>query len=228
MSTINYIFPSTHPRFQEYLTRFRPAFDVITQQKNSVVELRITPEVIISLDNSKWSSLIALSQHKREWLEALMLNCQFTFHKDAELTQPYKEGEWQRNPDIQSWLRNLGMTVPFSMYFLRTPEQRFISVVGAMLSSDKTIITETDQENVAQFQFTPEQLRQLDRRVGEGSVLFLHFCNGTGVNPKPAIEALLAEFQVPFNYDIVYEQFQKDLKVGFEWGIKFFDQSRNN
>jgi hypothetical protein len=228
MSTINYLFPRKHPRFQEYYEGYTPALEVIRKEPNKPVVITITPEVIISLDNSKWGAFLALSQHKKEWLEALLFNCHFEFYKDAERTESYKEGEWQRNPDIQSWLRNLGMTVPFSMYFLRQWEQRFMSVVGTMLSSDKTTISETDRENIAQFTFTPEHQRQIDKRVGEGSQMFLHFCEGTGINPKPAVEAVLAEFQVPFTYELVYEQFRNDLKVGFEWGMKFFEQARHN
>ena len=45
------------------------------------------------------------------------------------------------------------------------------------------------------------------------------FCHNTGFDPEPYVEAVLADYDLPFTYQQVKEKFDADLKKGIEFRV---------
>jgi hypothetical protein len=220
MQKTNYLIPEEHPEFPNLMVRYGNIFKSIESEPDKKIVIKIPPSVVDSLDNSMWGEMLGVAEHNTKWIELLLFGVGFSFIKIADSGLLYVEGEWQSDKNIQSWLRRLGEGIPFSSFFLSQYEARLLSVIGDLIKQPHEVRIQGDETKV-KFSFNSEEQKIIDSRIGIGCQLFMHYCNGTGFDPKQAVEAILAEFNVWYDYTLVLGQFEKDIKDGAQFRIGF-------
>jgi len=223
MEKRNYLIPKEHKKFPELMKRYKGVFETMEEAKGKNLVIRIPPELADSKENMMWGEMIGVAEHNRKWIELLLFGVEFMFIKIKDSDLAYSEGEWQSDKKIQKWLSCLSDGIPFSFFFLSKWEARLLTVVGDMVSKGDDIITPRD-ENRVNFSFNREEQKIIDSRVGVGCQVFMHYCNGTGFDPKQAVEAVLAEFKVPFEYDRVLKEYEKDVELKTKYRIGYGDE----
>ncbi|MBL7129356.1 MAG: hypothetical protein ISS16_10280 [Ignavibacteria bacterium] len=223
MQKTNFLIPKEHKKFPALMQKYKGVFETVESAKGKNLVIRIPPEVADSKDNTMWGELIGVAEHNRKWIELLLFGVEFSFIKIADSELTYAEGEWQSDRKIQKWLHRIGDGIPFSFFFLHKWEARLLTVTGDMVSKGDDIITPRD-ENHVKFSFNREEQKIIDSRVGVGCQVFMHYCNGTGFDPKQAVEAVLAEFKVPYEYDMVLKEFEKDVETKTQYRIGYGDE----
>lgn len=218
MDKTNYLIPKQHPDFASLMEKYQIFFKAIEDTGGKKIAINIPADVVEAKSNSMWGEMIALAEHSSKWIQLLMFGIELRFYKDQSEKISYKNGEWQADTNIQRWLRNLGEALPFSFFFLNQWEARLYTVIGDLIKEPDRMEKIVD-EDYATFQFDKEQQNTIDYRVGIGCQLFMHYCNGTGYDPKPVIEAILAEFQIPFEYDVILKQFEKDIRENAQYRV---------
>ena len=110
------------------------------------------------------------------------------------------------------WLRKLGESLPFTLFFIREWEARFATLTGdIMINKTPELITEDGR---GMIKTSKEEHSLINQRLGQACTLFMHYCRGTGFDPKQAIEAMLAEFNAAYDYSKVEKAFNEELKEG--------------
>ena len=73
----------------------------------------------------------------------------------------------------------------------------------------------------ARVEFSADEKKLVEQRVGQACSIFMHYCYGTGIDAKPSIEAVLTEFKTWFDYEKVEEVFKDELarKVEYAAGL---------
>ena len=226
MQKTNYLIPEEHTEFQNLMESYGNIFKMIESEPEKKIVISIPPAVIENQNNTMWGEMLGIAEHNVKWIELMLFGAEFRFVKIADSELLYVEGEWQADKNIQMWLHRLGDGIPFSFFFLSQWEARLFSILGDMIKEPDEVRIQED-ETRAKFSFNREEQKIIDSRIGIGCQLFMHFCNGTGFDPKQAIEAILAEFNAGFEYDEVLEQFEKDIKDGAQFRIGFAGKKPN-
>jgi len=220
MQKTNDLIPKEHPEFPNLMVRYGNIFKTIESEPDKKIVIKIPHSVVDSRDNSMWGEMLGVAEHNTKWIELLLFGVEFSFEKIAGGELLYVEGEWQSDKKIQSWLHRIGEGIPFSFFFLRQYEARLLSIIGDLIKEPDEVRIQGDETKV-KFSFNREEQKIIDSRIGIGCQLFMHYCNGTGFDPKQAVEAILAEFNVWYEYAQVLEQFEKDIKDGAQFRIGF-------
>jgi len=203
-----------------------PYHDLVAQfreMNGRVLNLRVTPEVVRNGDTLMFQYLVLAAQHHPDVLDRLLFGIKFEFEQDSPLTPGDLADEltWKADPAVQRWLAGLSEHLPWAIYFVQDHDARFHTIFGDVLQQerDELEIRATPNGRGDAVGLTGSQAHRLFERVLQASLFLLHFCHPAGLVPQPAIEALLAEFDIPdhtdWTYDRLYDRFQQELDNGF-------------
>jgi hypothetical protein len=215
MTEKQYFIPSGSP----YIKQYEKVLDHVAQE-NRGLTLNVNPDIVHEGNTDLAAILMAVAQHKAEWINGLMFGINFNFIKLQDTNSYFSVLEWANMPEYRAWLSKMGSSLPMAMFFLKDWEARFYSITGNLVNEKKTELL-TDEEGQAGIAFSPEQFEIIHQRVGEGCQLFIDYCYGTGFDARPAIETILHEFQVKFDYEKVEEVFLKNLSEGVHYSMNF-------
>lgn len=212
MKKENYYIPKTNPEYEGLMKRYTPLFEKCKDINLKKLNLVTNPDVIEFKQTDKLNEIVLIAEHNREWIELILFTIDFKIQqiKDSELY--YGIEDYVTNEKISTWLRKLGETIPFTLFFLRDWEARYATMAGDFIfKKTPKLITEDGR---ALIETSKEEQSLINQRLGQACTLFMHYCHGTGFDPKQAIEAVLAEFNAPYDYSKVEEVFNDELKKG--------------
>jgi hypothetical protein len=215
---INYFIPPTHPSFEDWMRVYKPVFEIYTANRTKTINYKVDPAVIESVQTLRMNEVIMMAEHKKEWIESIIFGINFEIKQISGSDLYYGIEDFLTNAKIARWLRRLGETFPITCFFLSQWEGRLGSIAGDIfIKKEPDIVNESGNGG---FMTTAEEEKEIQERVWQASKLFMHYCYGTGYEPKQAIEAVLAEFNAVFEYEKVAEVFKKEIKNGFYYRVK--------
>jgi hypothetical protein len=218
MKKENYFMPKTDPLFENLMKRHKPLFEKCKANNLKKLSLSVAPEVIEKKQTVMINEILLMAEHNREWIELILFTIYFKIQQIKDSKLYYGVEDYVTNKEIGIWLRKLGESLPFTLFFLGEWEARFATIAGDIIINKKPeLITE---EGRGMFNISKEDQNQINKRLGQACTLFMHYCHGTGFDPKQAIEAMLAEFNAVFDYAKVEEVFKKELKKGMKPRVK--------
>ncbi len=118
-------------------------------------------------------------------------------------------------------MAHLHEVLPWGVYFAQDHDVRFYMLFGDILNRDRAALTikPTRSGREKKIEMTGVQTQTFFNRLIQASVYLLHYCRPAGIVPQPAIEALLAEFDIEehsgWNYERIYAHFQNEIATGF-------------
>lgn len=212
MKKENYYIPKTNPEYENLIKRYTPIFDKYKAANMKKLSLEVAPNVIESKQTMMLNEIILISEHNKEWIELILFTFNFKIQqiKDSELY--YGIEDYLTNEKLAVWFRKLGESIPFTLFFLSEWEARFATMAGDfIINKTPELITEDGR---AMIETSKEEQNLINQRLGQACTLFMHYCYGTGFDPKQAIEAVLAEFNIHYDYSKVEEVFNEELEKG--------------
>ncbi len=128
------------------------------------------------------------------------------------------EAEWKRRPEVHSWFHSMSALPPV-LYFINDSDACDYFLFGDMLASGHFChCTGTVNRNVM-TEFTEEQREVIANRVFHSSWCLLMYCHATGFNPDKYIDALLADYDMPFIAADVRKRYNEEIEKGIRFGI---------
>ena len=214
MKKEHYFMPLEHPALQRY-----PATLDQVAKAGKGLQFSVNPDTVAEKDVDMSCLVIAAAQHKASWIDALLFGLEFKFTEiaDSELYHPIER--WAADAACRQWFHKMGQAMPFCFYFFHQWEARFLTVTGDMIGKRKEQVRQEPGEKHAYINFDEKQTRIIHSRVGTGSQLFIQYCYQTGIDPRPPVEAMLAEFKMGYEYELVQKKWQEEHDKGVEYGI---------
>jgi len=212
MTKENYLIPKTDPEFENLMKKCKPLFEKCKAHDLKKLSITVAPDVIETQQTWMLNEIILMAEHNREWIELFLFTINFKIQQIKDSKLYYGVEDYLTIEKIALWMKKLGESLPFTLFFLREWEARFATIAGDIMINKTPEIVKEDGRGM--FNISKEEQNQINKRLGEACTLFMHYCHGTGFDPQQAIEAMLAEFNAAFDYSKVEEVFNKQLKEG--------------
>lgn len=195
--------------FDELFTRFE-------EGGMNTLSMIVDKEMVENGDVTHLLQLIMSLQHKPQLIEKMIfsLDIKFTEIEDSDLFLP--ETYWKTDVEYYRWFRKLGIS-PVMIFFLQDEDARFYTLAGDLLADNRLEVKPGDMKGKQLVGISGEALEEIMNRLFNSCWWMLVFCYGSGFNPQPYIEGLLADLDLPLTYEQVYEAFKEDLKKGINF-----------
>lgn len=164
---------------------------------------------ILSRDTTMIEELILTLQHYPKLIEKWIFAVEIQICNDDDIAMD--PDDWKGYGPPMLWFHAM-YNLPCSIFFMSDADTRGYVLMGDILANDQLQQSE-DGEQVA---LTGETLEKVRQRMFHACWFFLLYCHNTGFDPKPYVEALLADFDLFIDYEQIKEEYEKDIAKGIE------------
>ncbi len=214
-----YLLPPDHPDVVNY----RSHLDVIATQGSGMTIDGIDLDSVREKKVAMPQQIVVAAQHHPAALEALVFGISFGFVYSREDPTPVPEEVWKKDKDVMRWFSEMSGLLNM-MFFLNDHEARFYCLAGDLMAEGKfTVEWAAPGSNQGIYTFSPEQTQQLGNRLYNISHFMLLYCHGTGVDARPYIEAVLADYDFPgLTYEFIHKHYAADVEKGIDLQARMY------
>jgi len=207
-----YLVPANEP----FLKKYDPLFLRFAEPEMHTLNLDVFTKLVEAGDVAGMQQIIIALQHQPHLIEKMIfaLNLKFTEIEDSKLYVPAEI--WKVDPLYLQWFRRLADS-PVMMFFLHDEDARFYTLAGDILAENQLETKEGDLNGTQMVALEGEHLEMVMERLFNSCWWMLIYCHGSGFNPEPYIQGLLADLDLPLTFDEVYEAYQKDIEKGLSF-----------
>ena len=211
-----YILPADDPQ----VTQFRGTLHTIASEKKGMDFGPVTLWQVRHGDVVRVQQLVIAAQHEPAALEALVFGISFRFTYGQDNPRRIPEDEWKSNTEFMRWFRAMH-GLPHMLFFLNDHEARFYALAGDLLADGRLEIGPTHPvSGQSVLTIPPAERLEMANRLCNASWFMYLYCHGTGIDPQPWIEALIAEYDLPGVHDHhIREKYEHDVKKGVKMGV---------
>jgi hypothetical protein len=146
----------------------------------------------------------------------MIFSVKYKFMLADDVPVELSEDEWKMKPEIYSWFYAMS-ALPIMVYFISDQDARNYCLMGDLLVSGNFKSQPDSRSKHTGVEFDMEQLQLIADRLFHSAWALLMYCHATGFNPDKYIDALLADYDMPFTSADVRKKYDEDI----ERGIKF-------
>ncbi|MES2731035.1 MAG: hypothetical protein V4714_04775 [Bacteroidota bacterium] len=176
--------------------------------------LATDPDVVERLEIETIIEIIAVAEHYPVVLNKILFGIDVQFRQFNNGDLYLSEMEWKSGKVYYRWFWQICHSLPFAFFFMMDYEARFYCIAGDFLYEGDVEIQEEEGRSKPTVGFTEAQSEVILYRVFFGCVYFMHYCFGTKIDPQPAVEAIIAEFNMEFSFEQVRKEYRKQRAQG--------------
>lgn len=207
-----YLVPANEP----FLRSFDALFTRLAEPEMHTLIMEVHTKLVDAGDVAGLQQVIMALQHQPHLIEKMIfaLDLQFTEVEGSQLFIPAEA--WKGDATYMHWFRKLADS-PVMLFFLHDEDARFYTLAGDILAENQLEVKEGDLKGTQMVALEGEHLNQVIQRLFNSCWWMLIYCHGSGFDPEPYIQGLLADFGLPLTYEEVYEAYQKDIEKGLHF-----------
>ena len=209
-----YLAPASEP----FIKEFDELFSRFSEKDMHTLVVTVHTDMVYSGDVAMLQQIIMALQHQPHLIEKLLfcLDIKFTLIEDSGIHIP--ESYWKREPAYYRWFHKLAAS-PIILFFLNDEDARFYLLAGDMLA-DNLLYLEPDKKGKGMACLEGDELEEVLDRLFASCWMMLVYCHGSGFNPEPYIQSLLADLGLPLTFEQVYQKYTADIKKGITFQAK--------
>ncbi len=192
--------------------KWTPAFQNLERSQDDLV-LTVNPTIMAQGEVAFIQELVMALQHHPQLIERLIFSIRFNFMLVDDVPVEVSEHEWKSRTEAYSWFFKMS-SLPMTVYFIGDQDARGYCLFGDFLASGNFDAEEGSDGLHHSIGFTAEQMQLIANRLFHGAWALLMYCHNTGFNPDKYIDALLADYDMPFTVSDVRRQYEEDVEKG--------------
>ena len=200
------------------IEKYKPAFDAFGRDDMHTFTFTVDPEHVDTMQVAMLQEMIAALQHFPHRIDKWLFTVGFNFTQVAHSKLYYQKLDWKSNPKYYRWFCKMG-TFPLTIFFLNDSDARFYSLAGDFLADGKATVQHEPGKKTSLVGFEGEELKTICERLFTACWMLHIYCHGSSYNPRTFIEALLAEYGLPIEYEQVRKKYKEDVKTGIKLRI---------
>lgn len=163
--------------------------------------------------------MVMALQHRPHLIERMTFSVKFKFMLVDDVLVEVSENEWKMSREVYNWFYQMSM-LPVMIYFISDQDARGYCVFGDFLASGNYTYEEESDGIHKMIAFTEEQQQLIMDRLFHSAWAFLMYCHNTDFNPDKYIDALLADFNMPFGVADVRKKYDEDIERGIQFRMQ--------
>lgn len=204
-----------------------PGDDIVKNWKNAFQQLEQSQDVLVYTVNPTivaqgqvaWNQQMVIAlQHYPHLIERMIFSVKFKFMLVDDVPVELSEDEWKMKPEIYRWFHAMA-ALPVVVYFINDQDVRSYCIAGDIFASGNFKYTQDPRSNQLAIEFNEEQLQLIAHRLFNGAWAMLMYCHATGFNPDKYIDALLADYNMPFTAADVRKKYDEDIEKGIKFRV---------
>ena len=204
-----YLAPASEPFIKEYDEMFRRFAE---KDKHTLV-LTVHTDMVYGGEVGMLERIIMALQHQPHLIEKLLfcLDIKFTSIENSDIFIP--ESYWKRDAVYYRWFQKLASS-PVMVFFINDEDARFYALAGDLLADNLLQVEPGDIKSKGIVCLEGDELMEVLNRLFTSCLMMLIYCHGSGFNPEPYIQSLIADLGLPLTYEEVYEKYTADIEKG--------------
>ncbi|MEO6221501.1 MAG: hypothetical protein ABIO81_13795 [Ginsengibacter sp.] len=210
-----YLAPATEPFISEYDEMF---LRFAENDKHTLV-LQIHTDMVYKGEVGMVQQIIMALQYQPHLIEKMLfcLDLKFTNIEDSGLFIP--PSYWKTDVAYYRWFHKLASS-PLILFFINDEDARFYTLAGDMLADNVLDAEPGDRTGKKMVCLEGEELIEVVNRLFDSCWMMLMYCHGSGFNPEPYIQVVLADLGLPLTYEEVYDKYCDDIEKGLNFRVK--------
>ncbi len=203
-----YLVPASEP----FIREFDETFSRFAKKDMHTLVVTVDTESVYRGDVAMLQQLLMALQHQPHLIEKLLfcLDIKFTPIENSGIHIP--ESYWKSDATYYRWFHKLSAS-PLILFFLNDEDARFYLLAGDMLA-DNLLPLVADEKGKGKACLEGDELMEVLHRLFAACWMMLIYCHGSGFNPEPYIQSLLADLGLPLTFEQVYEKYMTDIEKG--------------
>lgn len=186
------------------------------EQSQDVLVFTVNPTIVDEGQVAWIQQMVLALQHHPHLIERMIFSVKFKFMLVDDVPVELTENEWKVKPEIYRWFYGMS-TLPIMVYFINDQDARSYCLAGDIFASGNFTYQQDANSKQLAIQFTMEQLQVIADRLFHSAWALLMYCHATGFNPDTYIDALLADYNMPFTAADVRRQYDEDIEKGMHF-----------
>lgn len=203
------------PPGHEIVNNWKANFQQLEQSNDELV-FTVNPTIVDSGQVAWIQQMIIALQHYPHLIERMVFAVKFKFMLVDDVAVELSEDEWKMMPEVYRWFHAVSAS-PMAVYFINDPDARAYCLMGDILAGNNYKTHHDPNSKQTGIEFDMEQLQLIADRLFNSAWAFLMYCHATGFNPDNYINALLADFDMPFTAADVRKQYEEDVERGIQF-----------
>lgn len=206
-----YLAPATEP----FVTAYDELFDRFSHENIHTLSMTVQTDLVYEGNIAMLQELVMALQHKPHLIEKLVfcLDIKFTAIEDSNIFIP--DIYWKRDAGYYRWFHKLSAS-PVMLFFINDEDARFYLLAGDMLA-DNLLDIQMDERGQGMACLEGDELAQVVHRLFDSCWMMLMYCHGSGFNPEPYVQSLLADLGLPVTFEQVYKRYVSDVATGIQF-----------
>lgn len=206
------------PPGDEIIHNWKHNFQKLEQSQDDLV-FTVNPTIVDGGQVAGLQQMIIALQHYPHLIERMVFSVKFKFMLVDDVAVELSEGEWKKRPEVYRWFYAVSQ-LPMTIYFINDPNARGYCLVGDLLASGNFTSHLDANSKQTGVEFSSEQYQLIADRLFHGAWSFFMYCHATGFDPGKYIDALLADFDMPFTAADVRKKYEEDLERGIQFSVE--------
>ena len=206
-----YLAPATEP----FITAYDELFSRFSNENIHTLSMTVKTDLVYEGNIALLQQLIMALQHKPNLIQKLVfcLDIKFTAIEDSNIFIP--DIYWKRDAAYYRWFHKLSAS-PVMLFFINDEDASFYLLAGDLLA-DNLVGVQMDEGRQGMACLEGDELVQVVDRLFDSCRMMLMYCHGSGFNPEPYIQSLLADLGLPVTFEQVYERYAADIATGIRF-----------
>ncbi|MBK5285077.1 MAG: hypothetical protein JJE25_06710 [Bacteroidia bacterium] len=193
------------------IQQYAETLDIITRDRTQNFSIKIPPSAIAEMEVGMMAEMLAAAQHKKKWIEFLILGIDFDFMREENSDRDFlSRNEWRSSKEHQQWFCHMYKSLPFVLFFLRQDDARLFALQGDFLHDMLREQGERISERKMRVEVSAEKIQLINNRLFWACSTFYTFCSGMHIDAETYIEAMIAELQGNFSFKHIINDWLKN------------------
>lgn len=198
------------------IKKYKQTFDNVMTHPGDDLVLIVEPDVVRDLEVGMIHELLIALQHYPRVIDQLVFSIDFNFRMMEGLDIKLGEMEWKTQPAYYRWFHEIGKS-PIAIFFIKDNDARLYTLAGDMMADGKIKAKNESGEKYSTLIFNDHQIKVFTDRLFHNCWFFLMYCHGSGFDPRIYIDALIAEYDMPFSFEEVKKKYDEDISKGIDF-----------
>ncbi|MEP7229186.1 MAG: hypothetical protein ABI691_02975 [Ginsengibacter sp.] len=203
-----YLAPASEP----FIREFDETFNRFANKDMHTLVVTVDTDSVYGGHIAMLQHLLMALQHQPHLIEKLLfcLDIKFTPIEDSGIHIP--ESYWKSDAAYYRWFHKLSAS-PLMLFFLNDEDARFYLLAGDMLA-DNLLHLVPSEKGKGMACLEGDELMEVLHRLFAACWMMLIYCHGSGFDPEPYIQSLLADLGLPLTFEQVYKKYIEDIEKG--------------